>query len=92
VVNGTVVPNGATVTAAQLAQTSFVAGAAGVSDDLILTGYDGKAFSNHVEIHVNATSNHAPVLTVPSATVGATAGQSFTASSLFGPTDADNDR
>jgi hypothetical protein len=94
-VNGTVVPNGTiyAVTSAQLAQTSFVAGTAGASDDLMLTAYDGKAFSNHAEIHVNvsAVTNHAPVLTAPSANVSATAGQSIAASSLFSGTDADGD-
>ena len=34
------------VTAAQLAQTTFVAGAAGTSDDLLVIAYDGKEFSN----------------------------------------------
>ena len=38
-----------------------------------------------------AVTNHAPVLTVPSANVSATAGQSIAASSLFGATDADGD-
>jgi hypothetical protein len=59
----------------------------------MLTAYDGKAFSNHAEIHVNvsAVTNHAPVLTAPSANVSATAGQSIAASSLFSGTDADGD-
>jgi hypothetical protein len=95
VVDGTVVSGGTiyAVTAAQLAQTSFVAGTAGASDDLMLTAYDGKDFSNHVEIHVNiaAASNHAPVLTAPSANVAATAGQTLAAASLFSGTDADGD-
>ena len=35
--------------------------------------------------------NHAPVVTVPSANVSASAGQTIAASSLFSVTDADND-
>ena len=48
VVNGTVVPTGTAyaVSAAQLAQTSFVAGAAGASDDLFVIAYDGHSYSN----------------------------------------------
>ncbi|MGB8402320.1 M10 family metallopeptidase C-terminal domain-containing protein [Bradyrhizobium sp.] len=97
-VNGTTVAAGTPykITAAQLAQTTFVAGAAGVSDDLLVIAYDGKAFSgggNYSEFHVNVATptNHAPVLTVPSANVAATAGQTIAASSLFSATDADGD-
>jgi hypothetical protein len=61
VVNGTVMAAGTTftVTAAQLAQTTFVAGAAGTSDDLFVMATDGQANSNNnflSEFHVNATS------------------------------------
>ena len=99
VVNGTVVSaqTPTPVTAAQLAQTTFVAGAASTSDDLLVIVYDGKTFSNggvYSEFHVNvaaATTNQAPVLTVPSANVSATAGQSIAASSLFSATDPDGD-
>jgi hypothetical protein len=42
-------------------------------------------------LHVNVAPNHAPVLTVPSANVSASAGQSLQLSSLFSATDADND-
>jgi Cadherin-like/Cadherin domain/RTX calcium-binding nonapeptide repeat (4 copies) len=90
VVNGTVMPAGPTfsVSAAQLAQTTFVAGAAGTSDDLFMQVSDGQAFSSVGEFHVNV-GNHAPVLTV--ADVSATAGQSLQAASLFSATDADGD-
>jgi hypothetical protein len=97
VVNGTVVPAGNpyAVTAAQLAQTTFVAGAAGTSDDLYAIAFDGHAYSNNgilSEFHVNvAGPNHAPILTVPSSNVSASAGQSFSASSLFSASDADGD-
>ena len=48
VVNGTVMAAQTTfsVTQAQLAQTTFVAGAAGTSDDLFMLAYDGHAFAN----------------------------------------------
>jgi hypothetical protein len=91
VVNGTVVAAQTVtfVSAAQLAQTSFVAGSDGVSDDLWVRAFDGRAFSDWNEFHVNV--DHAPVLTVASPNVRATAGQSLLASSLFSATDADND-
>jgi hypothetical protein len=94
VVNGTVLSaqTPMLVTQAQLAQTSFQAGATGTSDDLLVTAYDGKVFSPWAEFHVNvATANHAPVLTVSSANVSASAGQVLQAANLFGATDADND-
>ena len=63
VVNGTVMPAGTTfgLTAAQLAQTVFVAGT-GASDDIFVQVSDGQAVSNLAEFHVNI--NHAPVVTV----------------------------
>ena len=93
VVNGTTIPDGTNymVTAAQLAQTSFVAGTAGTTDNIVLTAFDGTAFSNHPILNITATPNHAPVLTVPSTNVAATQGQSIAASSLFSATDADGD-
>ena len=93
VVNGTVVPSEYVywISAAQLAQTSFVAGAGGTSDELRVIAYDGQTYSNNsvfTYFHVNV-ANHAPVLTVPSANVAATAHQTLSAASLFGATDAD---
>src|SRR5207247_980334 len=76
------------------AQTVFIAGAAGSSDDLFVIATDGKAYSSsdYTELHVSVPApNHAPVLTVPSTNVHATAGQSIAASSLFGAADADGD-
>jgi hypothetical protein len=95
VFNGSPLSAGVTrpLTAAQMAQTTFVAGSAGVSDDIYVIASDGHALSDpdYTKIHVTATPNHAPVLTVPSANVAATAGQTIAALSLFSATDADND-
>ncbi|WP_249154380.1 M10 family metallopeptidase [Bradyrhizobium manausense] len=99
VVNGTVVPAQMeyVVTAAQLAQTTFVAGSNGTSDDLYVKAYDGQSYSGngtYSYFHVNAVApggNHAPVVTVPQTVISATAGQTFTASSLFSASDADGD-
>jgi len=95
VVNGAAVAAGTPfmVTAAQLAQTTFVAGAKGVTDDLFVLASDGAALSgsDYTSLHVNVAPNHAPVLTVPAANVSATQGQSIAASSLFSATDADSD-
>jgi lysozyme family protein len=86
VVNGTVMQAGVThtVTAAQLAQTTFVAGT--VADTVFVQATDSVAISNTGRIVIN---NHAPVVTAPSANVSASAGQSLTASSLFNATDVD---
>jgi hypothetical protein len=82
------------VTAAQLAQTSFVVGSGG--DDLFVRAYDGTTWSvatgawDHFHLTASApTSNHAPVVTV--ADMSATVGQTLSASSLFSVADADND-
>ena len=84
-----------TLSAAQLAQTSFVAGASGVSDDLLVMAYDGNSYSNNTnwsEFHVNAAVNQAPQISFPNgANVAASAGQSLAASSLFAGSDAEND-
>ena len=77
------------LTAAQLAQTVFVAGAAGVPTTLYVQVSDGHAVSGLGDFHVNAAVNHAPVLTV--ANVSGGPGQTLQASSLFSATDADND-
>jgi hypothetical protein len=65
-----------------------VAGAAGTSDDLNVKVFDGHAYTNWSEFHVNVAANPAPVVTVPSANVAATAGQVLPVSSLFSATDA----
>ncbi len=93
-VNGKIMPNGTifAVNAAQLAQTTLVAGHAGITENLYVMAYDGQAYSGNTSfsaIHVNV--DHAPVVTVPNANVAATAGQVLQASSLFSASDADGD-
>jgi hypothetical protein len=78
------------VTAAQLAQTTFVP-AANASDDLLVGATDGHIFSGWSNLHVNGPVNHAPVVSVPNSTVNAVAGQTLQMSTLVSATDADND-
>jgi hypothetical protein len=89
--NGAAVPSdtGVSLSAAGLAQLSFVAGAAGSVSDLNVRAYDGHVYSGWGEVHVNV--NHAPVLTVPAAAITANPGQVLQASSLFSASDADGD-
>jgi hypothetical protein len=53
-VNGTAAPSDVLVpvSAAQLAQTTFVAGPSGTSDDLYVKAYDGHAFTDWSEFHI----------------------------------------
>ena len=76
------------VTAAQLAQTTFTAGAF-TSDDLFVNVYDGVAFSGPQEFHINVPANHAPTATAQDQS--AARGQVFNASDLFSASDADGD-
>ena len=76
------------LTAAQLAQTTFTAGAF-TSDHLIVNVYDGAAFSEVKAFGVNVPANHAPTVTAPD--FSAMRGQVIAASSLFTALDADND-
>ena len=84
-----------TLSAAQYAQTTFVAGDNGVSDDLLVMAYDGHNYSNNTnwsEFHVNAGPNQAPQISLPNgANIAASAGQSIAASNLFIGSDAEND-
>ncbi|MBR1120229.1 M10 family metallopeptidase [Bradyrhizobium lablabi] len=95
--NGVAIPSQTVValSAADLAHTTFVAGAAGTSDELRVIAFDGQTYSNDsifTYLNVNvAGPNHAPVITLPTATVTASAGQTIAASSLFGATDSDGD-
>jgi hypothetical protein len=95
VVNGTIVPAQTIyqVSAAQLAQTTFVAGANGTSDDIYVEAFDGQAYSGwNAHVNVAVAPNHAPTVSLPSgASVAAGAGQSLQASSLFSGSDADGD-
>src|SRR5207248_1352698 len=57
VVNGTIVPAQTIyqVTAAQLAQTTFLAGAAGTTDGIYVEAYDGKTYSGwNTSVNVTA--------------------------------------
>ncbi|MDP1866485.1 MAG: hypothetical protein Q8L13_09110, partial [Bradyrhizobium sp.] len=78
-----------------LARTTFVAGPGGSTDSLAVMAYDGQAYSGNTSFsyfNVNvAGGNQAPVVTIPSANVSASAGQSIAASSLFSVSDANND-
>jgi hypothetical protein len=90
--NGAAVPSdvGVALSAAQLAQLSFVAGAAGSSSDLNIRAFDGHVYSGWGEVHVNV--DHAPVVSLVSgANVSASPGQAVAASSLFSATDLDGD-
>jgi len=96
-VNGTQVADQTVValSASQLAQTTFVAGSAGNSDALAVMAYDGHTYSgntsfSHFSVSVPGV-NHAPVVSIPQANVSASAGQVFSASSLFSVSDIDND-
>jgi hypothetical protein len=93
VLNGTAYANGASfgVSAAQLANLTFVTGAEGTADDLSMQLYDGITVSAAGALHINAGPNHAPVLTVPASSVMVNGGQSVQVSTLFSAVDADND-
>ncbi len=84
-----------TLTADQFAQTTFIAGASGVSDDILVMANDGHSNSNNTnwsELHVNAGPNQAPQISFPNgANVAASAGQMLAASSLWVGTDAEHD-
>jgi peptidase M10/serralysin-like protein len=80
------------ITAAQLAQTSFVTGT--VNDGIQIRAFDGTAWSAADTVRwapftVIVPPNHAPVLTTADITL--THGQSVSASSLFTVSDADGD-
>jgi hypothetical protein len=65
VVNGVVEPDQTVIAlnAAQLAQTTFVAGSAGASDPIGVMAFDGQAYSGNTsfnQLHVNVTSPTSP--------------------------------
>jgi Peptidase M10 serralysin C terminal len=76
------------VTAAQLSQVTFVPGP-GSSDDLQVGAGDGTSFSGWKNLHINGPVNHAPVVTVPTATVNASSTAAITMSTLFSASDSD---
>ena len=79
------------MTAAQLAQTTFVP-AANASDDLLVGASDGHTFSGWSNLHVDGPVNHAPAVTVLDPMVDVTPNQTLQMSTtLFTVDDADND-
>ncbi|HVD73875.1 MAG TPA: hypothetical protein VNC81_09890, partial [Xanthobacteraceae bacterium] len=78
------------VTAAQLAQTTFVP-AANASDDLLVGASDGHMFSGWSNLQVDGPVNHAPAVTVPDPMVDETPNQTLQMSTLFTVNDAEND-
>jgi hypothetical protein len=91
-VDGVAQPEGSgqffAVPAAQISQVTFVPGA-GSSDDLLVGATDNKIFSGWSSLHINGPVNHAPVVTVPNATVQATS--TIALSSLVSASDSDGD-
>ena len=82
------------MTAAQLAQATFVAGDAGTFDDIYVQAFDGQLYSGwNSTVHVTAVApNNAPTVDRPAGTnIGATAGQTLQLSSLFAGNDLDGD-
>jgi hypothetical protein len=83
------------MTAAELAQATFVAGAAGSIDYIYVQAYDGTAYSgwnDRVQLAVPGGANHAPTVSLPSGnSVNPAAGQSVQLSSLFSGNDVDGD-
>ena len=75
-----------TVSAAQLAQTNFIAGAG--TDSLMVRAFDGVVWSGWTSFSVTG-SNAAPVVTATGTTVAQ--GQNIAASSLFSASDPDSD-
>jgi hemolysin type calcium-binding protein len=80
------------ITAAQLAQSSFIGGTVG--DGIQIRAFDGAAWSaadnvRWAPFNVSVSANHAPVLTTANTTLNH--GQSVAASSLFSVSDADGD-
>ncbi len=96
VVNGTVVAAGTPtwVTQAQLAQTSYVAGTSGTSDDVRLIAYDGQAYSGSgvwTKLTVNVTgADSPPQITLPSgSSVSEHDGVPLAVTTLFSASDPD---
>jgi hypothetical protein len=81
-----------TVTQAQLAQITFVAGQNGASDTLLMLADDGSV-QGYNSLTVSASGvNHAPAVSDPSSSaISATSGKVIQLSSLFSATDPDGD-
>jgi Ca2+-binding RTX toxin-like protein len=76
-----------TVSAAQLAQTTFQTGT--TADDLWVRAFDGTAWSDWKEFHLTPPVNHVPVVAAADENVAKNA--SLAASSLFQVSDSDGD-
>ena len=79
------------VQAADLANVTYVSGAAGTTDHLYLRAYDGIAWSGWALAAVTSGPNQKPVVTPTAASRMATHNQSLAASSLFTSSDGDSD-
>ena len=80
------------VTAAQLAQATFVAGFPGSADDIFVQAFDGKAYSGwNTGVHMEVVGvSHAPTVDLlQGSSVQASAAQSILVSSLFSASDVD---
>jgi len=77
------------ITAAKLAQTTYVFGSA--TDSLSVQAFDGTTWSGWKNSTATPFANHMPVVTPASSNVSATHNQSFNAASLFNVSDADGD-
>jgi peptidase M10/serralysin-like protein len=90
--NGVLQADGASfsVSAAQLSQVTYVP-TAGSSDDLQIQVSDGTLSSAWANLHINGPINHAPVVTVPNATVNASSSAAIAMSTLVSATDSDGD-
>jgi hypothetical protein len=93
VVNGTIVPANTIyqVSAAQLAQTTFVAGAAGTSDNIYVEDFDGNTYSGwNTHVNVSVAQYTPPTVNFPSGTsvTASTAGQALQFSTLFSGSDS----
>ena len=73
------------VSAAQLSQVTFEAGAGGSVDDLYIAAYDGSVVSNIAHLEVNAAAPPAPVVTASNVTLPQN--DIVAASSLFSVTN-----
>ena len=76
------------LTAAQLAQTTFVAGT--TTADIFVDAFDGTSWGTPAEFHVNPPVNSPPA--VSASDVSVAVGQVLSGSSLFSASDSDGDQ
>jgi hypothetical protein len=91
-VNGTEQPVNTifNVTAAELAQITFVP-AVGGSDDLMVRASDGQVFSEWSNLHIEGANNHAPEVQLTNQVVDAGPGQILQMTDLISASDQDHD-